>query len=176
MSRNWRPDARPLEDEKPREAHYRLFDGDGLALLISAAGVKSWQLRHRQDGKDQTATLGKLSVLSLAEARRRADELRRLVADGVNLTTLKRTEKLKQRADRGNTFEIIAAAWMAREARRKKWSSRHATQVSASIRNHLLPLHLLPISKLDAQTIAPVLRDIERRAPLKFPSGILCFT
>ena len=60
-------DATPLTDLKVRKAKakdkpYRLFDGDGLALLVQPTGVKSWQLRYRLGGKEQTWTIGKFDA------------------------------------------------------------------------------------------------------------------
>ena len=85
---------RAIRNATPRAKPYRLFDGKGLALLISPTGVKSWQLRYRLDGKDQTATLGKLDLLTLAEARGKAHEQRKLAESGEHLTTVKRTKKI----------------------------------------------------------------------------------
>ena len=41
----------PLSDlrcrsAKPRERDYKLFDGDGLFLLVKANGTKSWRFRY----------------------------------------------------------------------------------------------------------------------------------
>ncbi|HVE48008.1 MAG TPA: Arm DNA-binding domain-containing protein [Casimicrobiaceae bacterium] len=57
-------DATPLTDIRIRKAQpghkpYRLYDGGGLALLVQPSGVKSWQMRYRLHGKEQTATIGK---------------------------------------------------------------------------------------------------------------------
>ena len=87
---------RAIRNATPRAKPYRLFDGKGLALLISPTGVKSWQLRYRLDGKDQTATLGKLDLLTLAEARGKAHEQRKLAESGEHLTTVKRAKKIEK--------------------------------------------------------------------------------
>ncbi len=54
--------------------------------------MRFWQLRCRLDGKDQTATLGKLDRLTLAEARGKADEQRKLAESGEHLTRSGRRE------------------------------------------------------------------------------------
>src|SRR5690242_20322596 len=88
---------RRVQTARARAKPYRLFDGDGLALWISPSGTKSWQLRYRLNGKEQTATIGKLANVSLAEARKRADALRPIAADGGHLTVHKREQKLAKR-------------------------------------------------------------------------------
>jgi len=155
-----------ITNAKPRAKPYRLFDGDGLALWVSPTGVKSWQLRYRLDGKDQTATIGKLSRVSLADARQRADEKRKLVERGEHLTTAKRADRARKEVERANTFEVVAADWVSQEARRQDWTISYVSEVRASIRNHLKPLAPLPMTAISAKTISPVLRAVERRAPM----------
>lgn len=157
---------RHVRNAKPKAGPYRLFDGDGLALWISPTGAKSWQLRYRLHGKEQTATLGKLERLTLAEARAKANEQRNLADKGEHLTVVKRAVRLQRKTDAANTFEVVAAAWMAREARRQKWTPDYQEEVAASIRNHLSDLNALSMAKINAQIIAPVLRKVEARAPM----------
>lgn len=157
---------RHIRNAKPRATPYRLFDGDGLALWVSPTGAKSWQLRYRLDGKEQTATLGKINRLTLADARERADEMRKLAASGAHLTTVKRADKLQRRVEAANTFDVVAAGWIAREARRQKWRPDYLAEVQGSVRNHLSALNGIPIAKLNAPALAPLLRTVETRAPM----------
>ena len=60
---------RHVRTAKPRAKPYRKADGDGLFLYVPPSGVASWQYRYRLHGKQQTATLGKLADMTLAEAR-----------------------------------------------------------------------------------------------------------
>ncbi len=153
--------AKP-KDDKP----YRLFDGDGLALLVSTTGAKSWQLRYKLDGKGQTATLGKLDRLSLAEARAKAETLRKHVAEGEHLTVIKRTAKLKRKERAANTFDSLAADWIKRERRRQAWTSDYVDEVESSVRNHLADLKGIPAGNITAPVLAPILRKVEDRAPM----------
>jgi integrase len=154
-----------VRNAKKKDAPYRLFDGDGLALWVSPTGVKSWQLRYRHDGKEQTATLGKLTRMSLAEARTAADEARKLAASGEHLTTAKRVAKAERKADAANTFGAFAAEWVQREAGRQGWSAGYVDEVTASIRNHLADLDRLPLKKITAAIAQPSLDRVEREAP-----------
>jgi len=157
---------RHVRNAKPRASSYRLFDGDGLAMWISPTGARSWQLRYRLDGTEQTATLGKVERMTLAQARAAADTARKLVAKGEHLTTVKRWDRLQRKADAANTFSVVAAGWMAGESRRQKWTPDYLGEVQASIRNHLSVLDALPIATLNAPTVAPLLRKVEARAPM----------
>ncbi|MSQ72980.1 MAG: DUF4102 domain-containing protein [Betaproteobacteria bacterium] len=165
MARNILTD-RHIRNAKPRAGPYRLFDGDGLALWVSPTGARSWQLRYRLNGTEQTATLGKLERLTLGQARAAADAARKLAAEGEHLTAVKRAGKLQRRTDAANTFGTLAAAWIAREGRRMQWTPGYRAEVAASLRNHLSALDSLPVTKITAALVAPALIAIERTAPL----------
>ena len=156
-----------VRNAKPREKPYRLFDGDGLALWVSPSGAKSWQLRYKLNGRPQTLTIGKASTFSLADARRRAEDARKLYADGKHLTTVKRVARAKVAADDASTFEAIADSWV-RKRRSSPWSAKHREQVRASIDNHLADLKPLPVTEITARLVTPLLARVERRAPLMF--------
>ena len=149
----------------PRARPYRLRDGGGLFLLVASSGAKSWQYRYKLDGKGQTATLGKYSRMSLAEARAVATKARERAAGGEHLTMVKRIAKAQRTADRSATFEKLAADWVAIEARRAKWTADYHDEVTASLRNHLSGLNALPIAAITANIAAPALRKVERSAP-----------
>ncbi len=97
-----------VRNAKPRAKPYRLRDGDGLFLYVPPSGISAWQFRYKIDGKSQTLTIGKLSAMSLAEARARADKARADAADGKNLTIAKRVAKAKVIREEGNTFKAMA--------------------------------------------------------------------
>jgi integrase len=156
---------RQVRNFKPKEKPYRKFDGDGLALLISPTGSRSWQLRYRLGGKEQTASLGKLESVSLGEARIAAEAARKLAAEGHHLTAVKHTAKVQRRVDAANTFGAFAASWSLREARLQKWSPDYLAEVEASLRNHLSDLNRLPMTKITAAIVAPLLIAIEESAP-----------
>ena len=156
---------RQVRNAKPRAKPYRLFDGDGLALWVSPTGARSWQLRYRLDGTEQTATLGKLERLTLSEARVAADVARKLASEGEHLTAAKHAAKAKRVAETATTFGPFAAAWVTREARRSQWTDSYRIEVEASLRNHLSRLDRLPMTRITAAIIGPVLIAIEENAP-----------
>lgn len=155
-----------LRDAKATGKPYRLRDGDGLFLFVSRLGVRSWQLRYFHDGREQVATLGKVSdVQGLAWARARADEARAKVEAGEHLTRAKAAAKAQRAAAAGATFAHVAAAWSKNEAKRAAWTPDYVQEVDASIRNHLSALDALPMIEITAPIAAPILRRAERKAP-----------
>lgn len=146
---------------------YRETDGivPGLFLLVGATGTKSWQLRYRHDGKQQTASFGKYPVVGLAEARKRAQEARQHAHDGEHLTRHKRAIKARKTAAASNTFDVLAAAWLRSEAARKGWTESYIEEATASIDRHLSALKGIPVDQIKAAMTAPILERIERAAP-----------
>jgi len=59
-------------------------DGGGLYLQVTASGAKSWVLRYMLRGKAREMGLGSVALVSLADARTRAVEARRLCLDGID--------------------------------------------------------------------------------------------
>jgi hypothetical protein len=137
MARHLLSDRR-VRTAKPAAKPYRLHDGDGLALRISPSGAHSWQFRYTHNGTWQTATLGRLDLLTLAEARAKAEELRKLADRGEHLTIVKRAARLQRQAEAANRFDVVAARWIEREARRQRWTSAYRREVAACIRRGAL--------------------------------------
>jgi integrase len=156
---------RQVRNAKPSATPYRLADGDGLYLYVPLSGARAWQYRYRLHGKPQTATLGKVVDMTLAEARTAAQKARQSAADGTHLTTAKRVLHAKRRVDAENTFKAVATDWVAAEAKRIKWSEDYREEVEASLRNHLRNLDPLPLSEVTAPVVAPTLRRLEKKAP-----------
>ncbi|MFE4270038.1 tyrosine-type recombinase/integrase [Escherichia coli] len=100
---------------KPREKDYAVYDGFGLLLNVSKAGGKVWRFRysHPITKKRQTYTIGRFPEFSLAEAREVRDELRRMIARGVDPVTEKKNRKIEMSLKNLQTFEAVANAWFA---------------------------------------------------------------
>ena len=62
----------------------QIGDGDGLRLQIASGGGKSWLLRYMLAGRSREMGLGSVDFVTLAEARQRAAEARRQIAQGVD--------------------------------------------------------------------------------------------
>src|SRR3712207_3908198 len=62
----------------------RHADGNGLYLVVDQSGAKRWLFLFRWGGKLKEMGLGGLASVSLAEARDKADEARRVLASGKN--------------------------------------------------------------------------------------------
>ena len=71
----------------------RYGDGNGLYLVVDPSGAKRWVLRTVVHGVRRDMGLGGLRLVSLAEARSKAQEYRRLAREGGNPIEAKRRAK-----------------------------------------------------------------------------------
>jgi integrase len=77
-------------------------------------GSKLWRLRYRFGGKQNAMSLGSYPEISLASARAKRDDARRLIAEGVNPSEHKKVEKLVAEIAANDTFGAIAEEYLKR--------------------------------------------------------------
>jgi hypothetical protein len=70
----------------------KYLDGGGMYLLVKTAG-KYWRMDYRYVGKRKTLALGVYPDVSLAKAKKRREEARELLADGIDPSQAKRADK-----------------------------------------------------------------------------------
>lgn len=122
-----------VRSAKPETKAYKLTDGDGMVLLVHPNGSKYWRLRYRFGGKEMMLALGKYPEVSLADARARRGEARKLLANGVDPSENKKAVKVEQEQE-AITFEVVARDW---HASNQKWSASHSARVLKSLEDNL---------------------------------------
>ncbi|MGJ0949975.1 tyrosine-type recombinase/integrase [Klebsiella grimontii] len=122
-----------VRSAKPQEKEYTLVDGDGMFLLIHPNGSKYWRFRFRFGGKQHLMAFGVYPETSLADARQKREEARRLVAAGIDPREHKRVVK-QELAKEAVTFESVAREW---HTANKKWSEEHSRRVLKSLEDNL---------------------------------------
>ena len=103
--------ARQIDTAKPKEKEYKLTDGGGLYLLVKPNGAKYWRLKYRFFGKEKKLSIGVYPDISLADARLKREEARKVIALGGDPGEEKKAEKLAKKASVENTFKAIALEW-----------------------------------------------------------------
>lgn len=134
-------------------------DGGGLTLQVTKQGVKSWLFRFMIDGKAYGMGLGPTHTVTLAEARQKATEARKLVIDGFNPLEAKRLQALQAKAARARlmTFAECANAYIA--AHKVSWTNaKHTDQWENTIESYVNPIiGPLPVSEVDTALVMKVL-------------------
>ena len=103
-----------IRNAKPREKLYKLADGDGLHLLVQPNGKMYWRLRYRFRGIQKMLALGPFPAISLLDARGRRDEAKRLLANGIDPSDQRKSDKAAAKAVTANTFGLIASEFIER--------------------------------------------------------------
>lgn len=154
-----------IKNAKPQAKPWKLTDGGGLHILITPTGGKLWRLKYRHDGKEKLLSFGAWPGVSLKRARERRDDARSLVAEGIDPGEKRKQDKTDAKAqveEISNTFEVVAREWQAQQV--KVWSESHAIKVLSTMEQHLFPAFgRIPIARLRAPDILPVLRRVEEK-------------
>lgn len=136
-------------------------DGGGMYLLVKPSG-KYWRMDYRFAGKRKTLALGVYPAVTLAQARKRRDDAKALLADGQDPNVAKREEKIAKQTSSGNTFEKIAEQWLKATAAERKENTQQ--KVENWLRKDVLPLiGKQPIALLGPRDVLAVARKMEER-------------
>ena len=100
-----------VKNAKPQAKLYKLADERGLHLSVYPNGSKLWQMRYRIEGKERTASLGKYPEVSLAEARDKRDQMRKLVANDIDPVQSQKAAKEAKKLAQAHSFEAVARTW-----------------------------------------------------------------
>ena len=137
-------------------------DGGNLYLQVAHNGSKSWLLRYRVNSKSREMGLGSLDSLPVKQAREKAAEYRRLLADGVDPIEHRKIERSnsKQEQEKAKTFKECADEYI--ENKKGGWSNaKHAQQWSNTLRDYAHPLiGKLPIKEVDIEHVKKILTPI----------------
>jgi len=133
---------------KPKEKKYKLFDGRGLFLQVMPTGSKLWRLKYRLNHKEKEYAIGTYPDISLSKARAKRDELRSLIADGIDPNEIKKqkkqeiTEEVKLTDfEKKSQLHLVVDEWLV--LHEKKVSAYTAKKTRALLYDKLLP----PFSK-----------------------------
>jgi integrase len=142
-------------------------DGAGLYLQVTGAGAKSWIFRFSLHGKAREMGLGSLSAITLADARAKAAESRRLRQDGTDPIEARKTRLAQAALDaaRTTTFKDAATSYIA--SHRAGWRNhKHVSQWENTIATYAEPvLGRLSIQAIDIDLVLKVLQPIWKTKP-----------
>lgn len=161
----------PLSDmlvnkAKPKDKPYKLTDGDGLFLLATPTGGKLWRFKYRFEGKEKLLSFGSYPALSLADARQRREEARKLLANGVDPGEMKKSLKQAKIALEENSFEIVAREWHTKFSR--QWTPGHADTIMSRLERDVFPwLGNRNAGEIRPPELLAVLRRVESRGALE---------
>ncbi|WP_293995349.1 tyrosine-type recombinase/integrase [Sphaerotilus sp.] len=164
-----------IRKAKPSDKPRKLSDGGGLYLELQPNGGKWWRLKYRIGGKEKRIGLGTYPEVTLADARKRRDEARALVAAGTDPSEARKAGKAEQQRQQHTealiaagealpgTFEAVALEWLEK-VHTPAVSTGYAKRSSKQLEDDVFPrLGRLPIGAITAPMLLEVLRRVEAR-------------
>jgi integrase len=148
-----------IKNAKPRSVAYVLKDERGLGLEVSTTGRKWWRFRYWFKGKENRLSLGTYPEVSLADARERREDARRLIAKGIDPSEARKAEKAAAEEAEA-TFENVAREWIGKNT--PTWAPRHTESIVARLERHVFPfIGKRPIAEVNAPELLRVVKRIE---------------
>jgi integrase len=139
-------------------------DGGGMYLLVTKTG-KYWRMNYRFEGKQKTLALGVYNAVTLAKARKRREEARELLADGIDPADAKRENKQAKARAAIHTFEAVARQWLAKTAADRAATTQQ--KITAWLEHDLFPcIGARPISAIGPRDVLAAVQAIEDRGAI----------
>jgi len=143
---------------KRKPKPYKLFDRDGLYLVVPPTGRKRWRYDFRLHGNRRTLAIGVYPDVTLAKARQKLAEARALVADGQDPVRARKLTKIAEQA--AAYFQTLAEDWELRKL--KGLAPATVKKKRGILYKRILPrLGRIRVKDLRPSDVLGMVRDIE---------------
>jgi len=136
----------------------RYADGGGLYLVVGKGQSRKWVFRFKWRGRLVDMGLGSASSVTLAKARERAGDARKLLVDGINPLEAKRADQAVP------TFGEVADRLVSDLG--PQWrNEKHRAQWKTTLEKDAAKLRPLPVDKVETADVLAVLKTIWSTKP-----------
>ncbi len=150
-----------INNAKPKDKPYKLSDEKGLYLFVQTSGSKLWRFDYRFLAKRKTLALGAYPEVSLSDARNRRDDARKLLANDIDPSEIKKAAQASKIEAGVNSLEVVTREWAASYFKNK--SASHHDRTLRRLENYIFPwLGSKPISEITAPQILEAVKRIEK--------------
>jgi integrase len=152
---------------KPKSKEYNLADGDGLALRVKPQGSKLWIFNYSRPFTKKRANIsfGNYPDVSLANAREKRTNARKLLAKDIDPKTHKEEITEGKKAELNNTLLKVATDWF--EIKKKTIATNTAKDTWNSLNNHIFPkLGNHPVTALTPVIVIDAMKPIANKGSL----------
>lgn len=106
--------VKQIESAKPKDKPYRLYDGQGLSLLVKTTN-KTWHFNYIKPftKKRTIISIGTYPTVSLANARAKRDQYRELLSQDIDPQQYLKQQAQQQRIAINHTFYKVSQEWLA---------------------------------------------------------------
>ncbi|WP_227665796.1 integrase domain-containing protein [Klebsiella variicola] len=157
-----------MKADKPKDADYQLYDGDGLTLLIKASGSKLWQFRYyRPLTKQRTKqSFGAYPAVSLSDARKLRAESRVLLAKDIDPQKHQKEQVRNSQEAKTNTFLLVAERWW--NVKKASVTEDYADDIWRSLERDVFPaIGDISVTEIKAHTLVKAVQPVQARGALE---------
>ncbi len=144
-----------VDRSKAKDKQYKVYDTDGLHLLISPKGTKSFYFRYAWHGKRLEIKIGKYPLTSLVGARKKRDDYLLMIENGKNP---------KYKSNNSKLFRDIALDWLQTQ---DYLSDRTIATTAQRLNRFIEEFGHIPISEIDSIQVLTFLQKIENRGHIE---------
>lgn len=158
-----------IRTAKPKDKPYKLFDGNGLFLLVvptkkselpQNGSGKWWRFKYRYGGKEKLLSFGTYPEISLSSAREKRDTARKQIAEGFDPGE----ERKSSKSGSGN-FETVAREWI--ELKSPGWSPSHIEKTISILKKDVFPyIGSRPVGEITPPEMLALLKRVDTRSPV----------
>lgn len=144
---------------KPRKKAYKLYDAEGLFLFVPVSGSKLWRMKYRGlHDKEKLLAFGEYPLVTLARAREKRMEARRLLDRGIDPAAHKKAERVAA----ADTFAALAAEYL--DLKRKTLSPKTIAKAEWLLDDWINKyIGATPLRQLGPAAILSVCRRLEAK-------------
>jgi integrase len=130
---------------QPQDKRLEKFEGGGFGILVYPAGTKSWIYRYKIDNKKDYIIFGHYPAMSLAEARKRFNELRDIRRSGSNPKSLIELELNREQ----HTVEKLILSWYTNYVEKNR---KQPLQIKQQIEADIIPM----LGHMEIEKVQPI--------------------
>jgi integrase len=173
-----------IKATKPSSKDLRLFDGNGLYLLIKPNNSRGWRIDYTINKKRKTLSLGTYPLVTLAEARNSAFDVKKMVSNGIDPSDIRKSQKIDEnikqknydRISNGlselNSFKFVADEWFSK--RMQNMTDGYKSRVYSQLQRDVFP-HIgnKNIAEVTSKELLAIIQKIESRGAIESSHRIL---
>lgn len=129
-------------------------------------------LRYWQAGKEKSLSIGVYPKVSLSDARKKREELRKQLDADLDPSAERKATNLRKKLSAENSFEAVALEWYNKQLH--TWVPHHADDVKRRLESNIFPsLGKRPLDQIEAPELLQAIRKIEARGSYDLAHRVL---
>jgi integrase len=129
-------------------------------------------MRYWQAGKEKSLSIGVYPKITLGDARKRREELRKQLEADLDPSAERKAANLRKKLSAENSFKAVALEWYDKQLH--TWVPHHAEDVKRRLESNIFPvLGKRPIGQIEAPELLQAIRTIENRGSYDLAHRVL---